>query len=428
MRGCPAIPRHFDVMSRTITTWAGPHDGRPFTVGVAATDDTRSMVNRSSRRRSVLIGVMLSAVIGGCVQPAIAAPVRDAGDQAGTFRKSPVLSTEQDVAQALSASLRDPRWREQIRTAALGGADVDLQALASSTAAPEGRNLFASVSAADHRVAALKGLPASTGSLLRVRLGAPSMRSHLKAGVTPWIAVAAADDDAKTITAYDSQGHAHAVDTARVPERPLYILDIDVTKAHRAGLKVLQKAFADKDLTSLPSSKAANRAEAASTAGWWATKVTAVEVNDDQEPWFKGAAEMFSLVTGFGQDGTARVDSVDMPYLDYDGTVYYPNQILVNWSNYKYNLADVVMMEDDDGTNYRALAQAITTALLTVTDQGTYIPLVNAVLSAIPDSWFTDDPDYVESWYTLAQNSTGRLNGASGNGWMTVEPYFVEEF
>ncbi|MEU6199596.1 DUF3103 family protein [Streptomyces sp. NPDC047061] len=405
-----------------------PYDGRPFTVGAAATDNTRSMVSRSSRRRGVLIGVMLSAVIGGTVQPAIAAPVRDAGDQATPFRKSPVASTEQEIARALSASLRDPRWREQVRTAALGTEDVDLQALAgSSTTPPAGRNLFASVSAADRRIAGLKGLPASTGSLLRVRLGAPSMRSRLDAGATPWIAVAAAADDAKSLTAYDSRGNAHAVDTARVPDRPLYILDIDVTKAHRAGLKVLQKAFADKGLTSLPA-KAPNSAAAASTAGWWATKVTAVEVNDDQEPWFKGAAEMFSLVTGFGQDGTARVDSVDMPYLDYDGTVYYPNQILVNWSNYKYNLADVVMMEDDDGTNYRALAQAITTALLTVTDQGTYIPLVNAVLSAIPDSWFTDDPDYVESWYTLAQNSTGRLNGASGNGWMTVEPYFVEEF
>lgn len=389
-------------------------------------------MSRSSKRRGVLIGVMLCAVIGGAVQPAIAAPVRDTGDQATPFRKSPVGSTEQEIARALSGSLRDPQWREQVRAAALGTEDVDLQALAGRAAAPAGRNLFASVSAADRRIAGLKGLPASTGSLLRVRLGAPSMRSNLNAEVTPWIAVAAADDDAKSITAYDSQGRAHAVDTARVPGRPLYVLDIDVTKAHRAGLKVLQKAFADKGLTSLPkateSVDAANRADAASAAGWWATKVTAVEVNDDQEPWFKGSAEMFSLVTGFGQDGAARVDSVDMPYLDYDGTVYYPNQILVNWSNYKYNLADVVMMEDDDGTNYRALAQAITTALLTVTDQGTYIPLVNAVLSAIPDSWFTDDPDYVESWYTLAQNSSGRLNGASGNGWMTVEPYFVEQF
>ncbi|MFJ9346638.1 DUF3103 family protein [Streptomyces sp. NPDC101237] len=383
------------------------------------------MVNRSSKRRGLLVGVMLSAVVGGTVQPAIAAPPRDAGDQATPSRTSAVGSTEQEIARTLSASLRDPRWRAQVRTAALGTEDVDLQALTGAATAARGRDLFASVAAADRRIAGLKGLPASTGSLLRVRLGAPSMRSGLTAGATPWIAVAATADDAKTLTAYDSQGRTHSVDTARVPDRPLYILDIDVTKAHRAGLRVLQQAFVDKGLASRP--KAAAGA-AAANGGWWATKVTAVEVNDDQEPWFKGAAEMFSLVTGFGQDGAARVDSVDMPYLDYGGTVYYPNQILVNWSNYKYDLADVVMMEDDDGTNYRALAQAITTALLTVTDQGTYIPLVNAVLSAIPDSWFTDDPDYVESWYTLAQNSTGRLNGASGNGWMTVEPYFVSEF
>ncbi|MGW1627623.1 DUF3103 family protein [Streptomyces sp. NPDC002172] len=243
---------------------------------------------------------MLSAVIGGSVQPAIAAPVRDAGDQATTFRKSPVWSTERDIARALSASLRDPRWRAQVRAAALGTEDVDLQALTGRTASPEGRDLYASVSAADRRIVDLKGLPASTGSLLRVRLGAPSMRSHLNAEVTPWIAVAAPDDDAKDITAYDSRGHAHTIGTAHVPDRPLYILDIDVTKAHRAGLKVLRKAFTDKGLTSLPKKATANSADAASAAGWWATKVTAVEVNDDQEPWFKGAAEMFSLVTGFG--------------------------------------------------------------------------------------------------------------------------------
>ncbi|MER6465579.1 DUF3103 family protein [Streptomyces sp. NPDC001228] len=379
------------------------------------------MVSRSSKRRGLLVGVMLSAAVGGTVQPAIAAPPRDAGDQAALSRTSAVGAAEQEIARTLSVSLRDPRWRAQVRAAALGIEDVDLQALTAGATAAGGRDLRSSVAAADRRIAGLKGLPASTGSLLRVRLGAPSMRSGLTAGAMPWIAVAATADDARSLTAYDSQGRAHAVDTARVPDRPLYVLDIDVTKAHRAGLRVLQHAFVDKGLASRP------KTAAAANGGWWATKVTAVEVNDDEEPWFKGAAEMFSLVTGFGQDGAARVDSVDMPYLDYDGTVYYPNQILVNWSDYKYDLADVVMMEDDDGTNYRALAEAITTALLTVTDQGTYIPLVNAVLSAIPDSWFTDDPDYVESWYTLAQNSTGRLNGASGNGWMTVEPYFVSE-
>jgi hypothetical protein len=117
-----------------------------------------------------------------------------------------------------------------------------------------------------------------------------------------------------------------------------------------------------------------------------------------------------------------------MPYLDNDKTTYYPNQILVNWSSYKYNLADVVMMEDDGDTNYAALAKAIADALLTITDQGAYIPLVNAILDAIPSSWYTNDPDYVDSWYTLAQSSSGRLNGARGNGWMSVTPYWVQQF
>jgi hypothetical protein len=86
------------------------------------------------------------------------------------------------------------------------------------------------------------------------------------------------------------------------------------------------------------------------------------------------------------------------------------------------------MMEDDGSTNYRDLAKAIATVLLTIADQGTYIPLVNAVLDAIPDDWWTDDPDYVDSWYTLAQSDNGARYGARGNGWMTVEPYFVQEF
>jgi len=34
----------------------------------------------------------------------------------------------------------------------------------------------------------------------------------------------------------------------------------------------------------------------------------------------------------------------------------------------------------------------------------------------------------VDSWYTLAQGDTGTRNGARGNGWMTVEPYFVQQF
>jgi hypothetical protein len=116
-----------------------------------------------------------------------------------------------------------------------------------------------------------------------------------------------------------------------------------------------------------------------------------------------------------------------MPYLDDDGTTYYPNQVLVNWSSYKYNLADVVMMEADSDTNYAALAKALADALLTITDQGAYIPLVDAILDALPSSWYTNDDDYVDSWYTLGTHSSGSLTGARANGRMTVEPYWVAQ-
>ncbi|MFC7183957.1 DUF3103 family protein, partial [Kitasatospora paranensis] len=276
--------------------------------------------------------------------------------------------------------------------------------------------------AADARILAAKGLDTATGALLRVRLGAPAMRARLDAGAAPWVAAAPASDRAATLVAYDSHGAAHTLDATRVPEQPVYLVDIDVSRALARGSELLRRTLA-------PAARPASAAPAATAAGgWWATKITGIEVNDDEEPWFKGAAEMFALVTGFGQDGKARVDTVDMPYLDYDGTVYRPNQILVNWSNYKYNLADAVLMEDDGDTNYLALAQALAAALLTITDQGAYIPLVNAILAAMPTSWWTDDPDYVESWYTLARGDSGRRDGARGNGWMTVEPYWVEAF
>ena len=74
----------------------------------------------------------------------------------------------------------------------------------------------------------------------------------------------------------------------------------------------------------------------------------------------------------------------------------------------------------------RSRTQAIASALLTIVDQGAYVPLVNAILAAIPTSWWTDDPDYVDSWYTLSTTSSGRLNGAAGNGWMDVSPYHVQ--
>ncbi|MEU6516772.1 DUF3103 family protein [Streptomyces sp. NPDC046978] len=380
---------------------------------------------RPPRRRG--LGAVATSLVALCAAQSLVALPATAAPKPPTT--SSVVSTAEDhAARAIAGSLTDSTWRARVKEAALGSRKVAVTALADKA----GGTLESDLAAADRRIAAAKGLDAGVGSLLRLRLGDGSMRAALAAGTTPWVAAATSDDDATTVTAYDSRGRAHTLDARTAPAHPVYVVDIDGSKALAAGLGVLNDELARYGVDSAaPASRKASEAlsrASAAAGGFWTTRITSVELSDDEEPWIKGDAEIYTLVTGFGQDGTVRVDPVDMPYLDNDGTVYRPNQILVNWSLYKYNLADAVMMEDDGSTNYRDLAKAIATALLTIADQGTYIPLVNAVLDAIPDDWWTDDPDYVDSWYTLAQSDNGTRYGARGNGWMTVEPYFVQEF
>ncbi|MFI1130318.1 DUF3103 family protein [Streptomyces althioticus] len=350
---------------------------------------------------------------------AAAAPVSTAGQEVRTSTASEVHTTQDTAARTIAAALTDPAWRARVRQAALTSDEVAVTALADGA-------LRTTLAAADRRIAAAKGLAPDVGPLLRLRLGDPSMRGALTAGTQPWVAAATSDDG--PVTAYDSRGRTHTLDAREAPARPVYVVDIDGSRALAAGLDVLHEELALRGVRSADPAPEPERARAsAAAAGFWTTRITAVSLSDDQEPWIKGDAEIYTLVTGFGHDGKVRVDPVDMPYLDNDGTVYRPQQILVNWSSYKYDLADAVMMEEDGSTNYRDLAKAIAAVLLTVTDQGAYVPLVNAVLDAISDDWWTDDPDYVDSWYTLARTDNGTRHGARGNGWMTLEPYFVQE-
>ncbi|CAL9627493.1 DUF3103 family protein [Streptomyces sp. enrichment culture] len=379
---------------------------------------------RHLRRRGALAAAAttLAVLCAGqtlAAPQAAAAPVPALGREVRASTASEVHTAQDAAARAIAGALADPGWRARVRKAALASDEVAVTALADGA-------LRTALAAADRRIAAAKGLAPHVGPLLRLRLGDPSMRAALTAGTEPWVAAATSDDG--PVTAYDGKGRTHTLDARKAPARPVYVVDIDGSRALAAGLDVLHEELARRGVRSAGSAPEPEQARSrAAAAGLWTTRITAVSLSDDQEPWIKGDAEIYTLVTGFGHDGKVRVDPVDMPYLDNDGTVYRPQQILVNWSSYKYDLADAVMMEEDGSTNYRDLAKAIAAVLLTVTDQGAYTPLVNALLDAIPDDWWTDDPDYVDSWYTLARTDSGTRYGARGNGWMTLEPYFVQE-
>lgn len=329
--------------------------------------------------------------------------------QTGGFQPAGnVYSITDDLARQLATAARPALFK------AAAEQPVDLSTLRAGPA------LDRAIARANAAVLAAKGLPADGTSVLQLRLAHPDMRAALLRGEPPLLAAPPTDDAATAVTAYDHRGATVRLDATRLPQRPVLVVDVDTARALPAGLDVIRTTLAAHGITGATP-------RAGTNAGYWATKVTAVRLGDDAEPWVKGAAEIFGIASGFGLDGHVKVDTVTMPYLDHDGTTYFPNQLIVHFSAYRYDLADFVMMEDDGDTNYQGLAVALATALLTIVDGGAYIPLVNAILNAMPGSWWTDDPDYVDSWYTLATSSSGRLNGARANGWMDVVPHWVQQ-
>ena len=355
--------------------------------------------------RLISFSVAAAAVAAGtAAAPATAAvdagPVNAAG--------SPVYSITDRLARQIAVTLPDDAG---LLTAA-AGRPVALSSGTGNAALDEAVRL------ADRAVLAAKGLPAGGTPLLQLRLAHPDMRTALAKGAAPVVAAAPTDDNVTAVTAYDLHGGVVALDATVLPQRPVFVVDVDTSKALPMGLNVIETTLGARGITGA-------QPAAGTTSGYWATQVRSVRLSDDKEPWIKGGAEIFGIAGGFGLDGHVKVNTVTMPYLDHDGTTYYPNQLIVHFSAYRYNLADFVMMEDDGDTNYLSLALALTSALLTIIDQGFYIPLVNAILNAMPGSWWTDDPDYVDSWYTLATSSGGRFNGAAANGWMDLAPYWV---
>ncbi|MFB6836140.1 DUF3103 family protein [Streptomyces sp. NPDC056361] len=360
--------------------------------------------------RTALCSVALAGIVATAAQgPAVATPA-----VSGVAKVSPVTAAEDVVARSLARSLADASWRAEARRAVEGGKETGLRALAERSRTRTAASLAADVAAADRSVLAVKGLAADAGGLLTVTL-----RGDANSHRAPLVAVTPSDDETAAVTAYDTNGLAHTLDASKTPDVPVYVIGIDGEKAVEAGLKVLQRELAGAGVA--PTVAPA----AVADTGFWTSRITSVRLNDDMETWIKGDAEIFSIVSGFGHDGKVRVDTVTHPYLNDAGTTYYPNQILVNWSQYKYNLADVVMLEDDGDTNYSALAKALAAALLTIADLGAYVPLVDPIVDAIPSSFWTDDADFVDSWYTLARETTGTRNGAGGNGRFTLDRYWV---
>ncbi|MFU7711262.1 DUF3103 family protein [Aeromonas veronii] len=270
-----------------------------------------------------------------------------------------------------------------------------------------------------------QGLDGEVKQLMQLRLANTDQAAALQQGVEPLVAYVPSGDEKNwsAIEAFDSAGNPVYLDVDKAPARPVLVVEADPVKAKNAGLKVMRKALADADLQS------AQRV-AASTAPLKTSILKKIRLKDDQEPWLLGAAEVYAVVAGVNPSRDEPVvDIVDMPYLDYDNTDYTPNQILVYWDRYRWGAVDVVMMEQDDNVNYKELSALLIEALkLGFTAGGApealpFLDLGGRIVKALPDSWMTNNDDYLDTFYTLEQDQVYRqYPGAAGNAVIDLEP------
>ncbi|WP_164272822.1 DUF3103 family protein [Stenotrophomonas sp. B1-1] len=359
------------------------------------------------------------------------------------FAQSPLTPQRADVqaitessAREVAALLAQPGFAASARAALQSGPEqgVALQQVMARFD-PQARTRASTLLATqDQQVRQRKGLVQQGPGLLQLRAFVPAGASL--AAVAPerlWVASLPRgnDRDWTTLTAYDAQGRAHLLDARHAPDVPVLIVDVDTRRAVKEGMALVNAGLRARGLQS--PERITLSADGAS-ASLDITRLDRIRLNDDQEPWALGAAEVFAVVSGLQVDATEpEMMTVDMPWLDHDQTDYTPQQPLVIWGNYRFNAANVQLFEDDGDTNYQELLVALATGVKTAL--GAFAPeyaviadIAGAILKAMPTSWFANDIDYLDSIYLLqrGQGYTDRM-GAANNAKVTLTPITLVE-
>jgi hypothetical protein len=351
------------------------------------------------------------------------------------IKGQPVEEIKSDVVKDLVTAIADVQARKVLHDTLIKDGQADLTTLFADTKGSKGADFFnRQVGKADHDVKKAKGLGRMHDSALSIRLVNPETKDKLKPGpgASNILLAASSSNDEKgaKVDAYDLNGRKHELDVHTPPTVPVALVELDNEKITPVAMEVLSEELAKAGVESdaIKPGPVGDQEETSLKAAATTkivTRMDRVKVNNDQEPWISGRAEFYGMALGQGKDGKARVDMVQMPYLDYDDTTYFPNQIIVDWSHYKWNAVDFMFMEHDDNSNYATIAITIANAIAPFTGGAEYVQLATKVLEALPASWFTNDDDYADSLYFLTRDTQGQKVGAGNNVRVTLSKRIV---
>ncbi|EKO3686685.1 DUF3103 domain-containing protein [Vibrio metschnikovii] len=313
----------------------------------------------------------------------------------------------------------------------------------------DGQNptLRSRVKQADETIRTLQGIEAFTDELLELRLADGTMLKDLQQGQLPLFAFEPKGNEQtwQFIEAFDIYGNIHQLDVYQLPSFPVFVVDNNSAKSLQAGLQAMRQELQklgqqpinqSDDLLSTSQARNLNVSNKSESRPLSTTVLKKIRLEDDKEPWILGKAEIYALVTGVDPSrDKPTIDVVDMPYLDYDKIDYYPNQVMIHWSRYRWGAVDIVLMEQDSGTDYKELAKLLVEAaekvLQSIPDleaQG-YSVIANItgkIIDAIPSGLLTNDDDFVDVFYTIQQDKPYIDHpGTTNNALVTLEPLTI---
>jgi hypothetical protein len=138
-------------------------------------------------------------------------------------------------------------------------------------------------------------------------------------------------------------------------------------------------------------------------------------------------------VSGVIGDNNPQLRVVEMPYLDHDGTTYTPNQIVIDWSGFAFQAANLQLFEHDDNTNLQNLVTVVVSAIGAIGSLAGFpviqaiTEIANRIIVAMPASVFTNDDDFVDTFYTLEKTRTySGLAGAGRNATVSLSPFLLQ--
>ncbi|ASU24322.1 hypothetical protein CCZ37_17915 [Vibrio qinghaiensis] len=300
---------------------------------------------------------------------------------------------------------------------------------------------------ADAQIRSMKGIEDFTEQLLQLRIADASMIKEWQEGQSPLFAFEPKGNDAswQYIEAFDVYGQVHQLDVYQMPDVPVFVVDSNSEVELRAGLQAMRaqmNALGQSTTLSTVESggvathQAMTRSSDESAEAISTTVLKKIRLADDKEPWISGKAEIYAIVTGVNPSrNEPTIDLVEMPYLDYDKQDYFPNQVMIQWPRYRWGAADLILMEQDSGTDYKELAKLLVKAaaevlkLIPDPEMQAYavIPQITGkIIDIIPNSLLVNDDDFVDVFYTLMQDTSYVDHpGASGNAVVTFEPLTI---